>query len=64
MTLKGRSGPLELGFCATLGWNKVQVVSGTTPDLNAQAALVEAEFFPAELVRTLGFCIQFKLPIA
>lgn len=65
---KGRSGLLELGFCATLGWNEVKVISGATLDLNAPGAAkgspVEEEFFlyHTEPVEASGFCIHFKLP--
>lgn len=65
---KGKSGLLELGFCATLGWNEVKVISGATLDLNAPGAAkgspVEKEFFlyHTEPVEASGFCIHFKLP--
>jgi alpha-D-ribose 1-methylphosphonate 5-triphosphate synthase subunit PhnI len=68
VTSKGKSGQLELGFCATLGWNEVKVISGATLDLNAAAAPkgspVEEEFFlyHTEPVEASGFCIHFKLP--
>ncbi len=68
MTSKGKSGLLELGFCATLGWNEVKVISGATLDLNAPGAVkgspVEEEFFlyHTEPVEASGFCIHFKLP--
>ncbi|AMY70598.1 carbon-phosphorus lyase complex subunit PhnI [Frigidibacter mobilis] len=68
VTSKGRSGLLELGFCATLGWNEVKVISGATLDLNAPGASkgspVEEEFFlyHTEPVEASGFCIHFKLP--
>ncbi len=68
VTSKGKSGLLELGFCATLGWNEVKVISGATLDLNAPGAAkgspVEEEFFlyHTEPVEASGFCIHFKLP--
>jgi alpha-D-ribose 1-methylphosphonate 5-triphosphate synthase subunit PhnI len=68
VTSKGKSGQLNLGFCATLGWNEVKVISGATLDLNAAAAPkgspVEEEFFlyHTEPVEASGFCIHFKLP--
>ena len=68
VTSKGKSGQLSLGFCATLGWNEVKVISGATLDLNAAAAPkgspVEEEFFlyHTEPVEASGFCIHFKLP--
>jgi alpha-D-ribose 1-methylphosphonate 5-triphosphate synthase subunit PhnI len=68
VTAKGKSGLLELGFCATLGWNEVKVISGATLDLNASGAAkgspVEEEFFlyHTEPVEASGFCIHFKLP--
>lgn len=68
VTSKGKAGLLELGFCATLGWNEVKVISGATLDLNAPGAAkgspVEEEFFlyHTEPVEASGFCIHFKLP--
>lgn len=68
VTSKGKSGLLDLGFCATLGWNEVKVISGATLDLNAAGAAkgspVEEEFFlyHTEPVEASGFCIHFKLP--
>jgi alpha-D-ribose 1-methylphosphonate 5-triphosphate synthase subunit PhnI len=68
VTSKGKSGLLELGFCATLGWNEVKVISGATLDLNAPGAAkgspVEEEFvlYHTETVEASGFCIHFKLP--
>ncbi|MBZ4691409.1 MAG: phosphonate metabolism protein PhnI [Cereibacter sp.] len=68
VTSKGRSGLLELGFCATLGWNEIKVISGATLDLNAPGAAkgspVEEEFvlYHTEPVEASGFCIHFKLP--
>jgi alpha-D-ribose 1-methylphosphonate 5-triphosphate synthase subunit PhnI len=68
VTAKGRSGQLDLGYCATLGWNEVKVISGATLDLNAPNAqkgdAVEEEFvlYHTEPVEASGFCIHFKLP--
>jgi alpha-D-ribose 1-methylphosphonate 5-triphosphate synthase subunit PhnI len=68
VTTKGKSGQLQLGFCATLGWNEVKVISGATLDLNAPGAAkgspVEEEFvlYHTEPVEASGFCIHFKLP--
>jgi alpha-D-ribose 1-methylphosphonate 5-triphosphate synthase subunit PhnI len=68
VTTKGKSGQLQLGFCATLGWNEVKVISGATLDLNMPAASkgssVEEEFvlYHTEPVEASGFCIHFKLP--
>ncbi|SMC70737.1 carbon-phosphorus lyase complex subunit PhnI [Rhizobium sp. RU36D] len=68
VTTNGKSGKLELGFCATLGWNEVKVISGATLDLNAPGAPknspVNEEFFlyHTEPVEASGFCIHFKLP--
>jgi alpha-D-ribose 1-methylphosphonate 5-triphosphate synthase subunit PhnI len=68
VTSKGKSCLLELGFCATLGWNEIKVISGATLDLNAPGAAkgspVEEEFFlcHTEPVEASGFCIHFKLP--
>lgn len=68
VTSKGKSGLLELGFCATFGWNEVKVIAGATLDLNAPGAekgsAVEEEFvlYHTEPVEASGFCIHFKLP--
>jgi len=68
VTSKGKSGLLELGFCATLGWNEVKVIAGATLDLNAPGAAkgspVDEEFYlyHTEPVEASGFCIHFKLP--
>lgn len=63
---------LALGFCATLGWNEVKVISGGTLDMNMQKAGEKGEKHPAhtpefvlyhtETVESSGFCIHFKLP--
>jgi len=68
VTSKGRSGQLDLGFCATFGWNEVKTIAGATLDLNAPGAEkgspVEQEFvlYHTEPVEASGFCIHFKLP--
>ncbi|WP_123194229.1 carbon-phosphorus lyase complex subunit PhnI [Pannonibacter phragmitetus] len=68
VTSKGKSGQLDLGFCATLGWNEIKVIAGATLDLNApdapQNSPVNEEFFlyHTEPVEASGFCIHFKLP--
>ena len=68
VTSKGLNGQLELGFCATLGWNEVKTIAGATLDLNAPGAAKNAatdpEFFlyHTEPVEASGFCIHFKLP--
>ena len=68
VTSKGRSGHLELGYCATFGWNEVKTIAGATLDLNAPGAAkgspVEQEFvlYHTEPVEASGFCIHFKLP--
>ncbi|MCZ8335458.1 MAG: carbon-phosphorus lyase complex subunit PhnI [Rhodobacteraceae bacterium] len=68
VTSKGKSGQLDLGFCATFGWNEVKAIAGATLDLNASGAAkgspVEEEFvlYHTEPVEASGFCIHFKLP--
>ena len=68
VTTKGKAGQLQLGFCATLGWNEVKVIAGATLDLNMPGASkgspVEEEFvlYHTEPVEASGFCIHFKLP--
>jgi alpha-D-ribose 1-methylphosphonate 5-triphosphate synthase subunit PhnI len=58
----------RIGFAATLGWNEVKLIAGSTLDL----AMNEADPHPAhreefvlyhtEAVESSGFCIHFKLP--
>lgn len=68
VTAQGKAGQLELGFCATFGWNEVKVIAGATLDLNAPGAAkgspVEEEFvlYHTEPVEASGFCNHFKLP--
>ncbi len=68
VTSKDKDGRLDLGFCATLGWNEVKTIAGATLDLNAPGAPknapTETEFFlyHTEPVEASGFCIHFKLP--
>lgn len=65
----GATGPaLELGFCATLGWNEIKTIAGSMLDMamdrpDTHPALTE-EFvlYHTEAVEASGFCIHFKLP--
>lgn len=65
---KGGTETIDLGFCATLGWNEVKVIAGGTLDLNAPKAEsgsgLEEEFFlyHTEPVEASGFCLHFKMP--
>lgn len=65
---KNKGPRLNVGFCATFGWNEVKVIAGATLDLNAPGAAkgspVEEEFFlyHTEPVEASGFCIHLKLP--
>lgn len=59
---------LDLGFCATMGWNEVKVIAGSMLDRamdkdDPHPALKE-EFvlYHTELVEASGFCIHYKLP--
>lgn len=59
---------LEIGFCATLGWNEVKTIAASMLDLamdkpNAHPAHRE-EFvlYHTEPVESSGFCIHYKLP--
>ena len=61
-------GSLQLGFCATLGWNETKLIAGGVLDLamdtkEAHPALQE-EFVlnHTESVESSGFCLHFKLP--
>lgn len=59
---------LDLGFCATMGWNEVKVIAGSMLD----RAMDKSEPHPAhtedfvlyhtEMVESSGFCIHYKLP--
>ncbi|MEX1019186.1 MAG: carbon-phosphorus lyase complex subunit PhnI, partial [Litorilinea sp.] len=59
---------LEVGFCATLGWNEVKTIAGSTLDLamskagNHPAHAEEFVLYHTEAVEASGFCIHFKLP--
>jgi alpha-D-ribose 1-methylphosphonate 5-triphosphate synthase subunit PhnI len=55
------------GFCATLGWNEVKLIAGSTLDMemNAPSHPAMSEDFVlyhTEAVESSGFCIHFKLP--
>lgn len=61
-------GSLQIGFCATLGWNETKLIAGGVLDLamdtkEAHPALQE-EFVlnHTESVESSGFCLHFKLP--
>lgn len=69
-TTKGASAApgLELGFCATFGWNEIKTIAGSMLDMamdrdSTHPALTE-EFvlYHTEPVEASGFCIHFKLP--
>ncbi len=59
---------LELGFCATLGWNEVKVIAASMLDLEMDkpnphpAHKEEFVLYHTEAVEGSGFCIHFKLP--
>ena len=59
---------LELGFCATLGWNEVKVIAASMLDLEMDkpnphpAHKEEFVLYHTEAVEASGFCIHFKLP--
>ena len=59
---------LHLGFCATLGWNEVKVIAGSTLDLNMDlgsdqpAGDEDFVLYHTEPVESSGFCIHLKLP--
>lgn len=59
---------LELGFCATMGWNEVKTIAGSMLDLAmdkpAPHPAHEEEFvlYHTEVVESSGFCIHYKLP--
>lgn len=59
---------LELGFCATLGWNEVKVIAASMLDLEMDkpnphpAHREEFVLYHTEAVEASGFCIHFKLP--
>lgn len=59
---------LELGFCATLGWNEVKVIGASMLDLEMDkpnphpAHREEFVLYHTEAVEGSGFCIHFKLP--
>lgn len=57
-----------LGFTATLGWNEVKLIAGSTLDLEMSASdphpahTEEFVMYHTEPVESSGFCIHFKLP--
>ena len=59
---------LELGFCATLGWNEVKVIAASMLDMEMDktdphpAHKEEFVLYHTEAVEASGFCIHFKLP--
>lgn len=63
-----KGGGLELGFCATFGWNEVKTIAGASLDLASRqpkphpAANEEFVLYHTEPVEASGFCIHFKLP--
>ncbi|MDZ4136140.1 MAG: carbon-phosphorus lyase complex subunit PhnI, partial [Paracoccaceae bacterium] len=65
---KTKTESLHLGFTATLGWNEVKVIAGSTLDLNAElgsdkpAGNEEFVLYHTEPVESSGFCIHLKLP--
>ncbi|MGY4307878.1 alpha-D-ribose 1-methylphosphonate 5-triphosphate synthase subunit PhnI [Bradyrhizobium sp. USDA 4369] len=68
VTKDGADEALHLGFAATLGWNEVKVIAGSTLDLNSQfggeqpAERQEFVLYHTEPVESSGFCIHLKLP--
>ncbi len=61
-------GKLQLGFCATFGWNEVKTIAGATLDLSMHfendypAASEEFVLYHTEPTEASGFCIHFKMP--
>ena len=59
---------LQLGFCATMGWNEVKTIAGSMLDMAmdkpAPHPAHEEEFvlYHTEVVESSGFCIHYKLP--
>jgi alpha-D-ribose 1-methylphosphonate 5-triphosphate synthase subunit PhnI len=59
---------LELGFCATMGWNEVKTIAAAMLDVEMNKPSARAfhtdEFvlYHTEPVEASGFCIHFKLP--
>jgi len=59
---------LDLGFCATFGWNEVKTIAGASLDLASRlpkphpASNEEFVLYHTEPVESSGFCIHFKLP--
>jgi alpha-D-ribose 1-methylphosphonate 5-triphosphate synthase subunit PhnI len=59
---------LELGFCATLGWNEVKTIAGSMLDMAMDkpaphpAHTEEFVLYHTETVEASGFCIHYKLP--
>lgn len=65
---KSASGLLDVGYCATFGWNEVKTIAGATLDLSMEpgtpfpAAEEEFVLYHTEPTEASGFCIHFKMP--
>lgn len=61
-------GYLNLGFCATLGWNEVKTIAGSMLDMAMDlpqphpSHTEEYVLYHTEIVESSGFCIHYKLP--
>jgi alpha-D-ribose 1-methylphosphonate 5-triphosphate synthase subunit PhnI len=59
---------LELGFCATVGWNEVKTIAGAMLDLAMDlpdphpSHTEEYVLYHTDPVESSGFCIHYKLP--
>ena len=65
---KQKEGKLDLGFCATMGWNEIKVIAGSMLDMAMDlpephpSHTEEYVLYHTEIVESSGFCVHYKLP--
>lgn len=65
---KQNNNHLDLGFCATFGWNEIKVIAGSMLDMAMNlpephpSQTEEYVLYHTENVESSGFCIHYKLP--
>lgn len=65
---KQTDNKLNLGFCATFGWNEIKVIAGSMLDMAMDlpephaSQTEEYVLYHTESVESSGFCIHYKLP--
>lgn len=65
---KQKNNHLDLGYCATFGWNEIKVIAGSMLDMAMNlpqphpSQTEEYVLYHTENVEASGFCIHYKLP--